>query len=61
MNTVCTLIEKTNWTREIQFSKEDVRPNFWVREWQYVNLTSEKIEEIKNAKYEDVQAILKNL
>lgn len=58
---VCTLIEKTNGTREIQFSKEEIRPNFWVREWRYVALTSEKIEEIKNAKHKDVQDILKTL
>lgn len=51
----------SNGSRQIQFSKEDVKPNFWVREWRYIALTSEKIEEIKNTKYQELQAILKTL
>lgn len=58
---VCTLIEMSNGSRQIQFSKEDVKPNFWVKEWRYIALTSEKIEEIKNTKYQELQQILKTL
>lgn len=58
---ICTLIEKSNWKRQIQYEKEEVKPSFWIRQWYYVNLSSEKIEEIKNAKTEEGQDILSKL
>ncbi len=61
MNTVCTLIENIDGKRKIEFSQEEVSPSFWVKTWKYVSLNQDKIDEIMNAEYKDVQDILKTL
>lgn len=61
MNTVCTIIERNDGKREITYSKEEIPPSIFIRDKFYAILTNEKVEEIRNAKANEVQAILKTL
>lgn len=61
MEQTCTMIEMKDGTRQIQYSKEEIAPNIFVRESWYVRLPSDKIEEIRNAKSEEVQKILSRI
>jgi len=61
METLCTITEKKDGTREIRYSREDFVPSFFVREQFYVRITEEKLLMIINAKKEEVQSILKTL
>lgn len=58
---ICTLIEKSNNSREILYSKEEIKPSFWIRKWQYIDLPTEKIKEIQEVSTDKVQEILKSL
>ena len=57
----CVLVEKTDWKREIIYSDERLAPNFWIRQWYFVRLSTEQIDEIEKATTEKVQDILKTL
>lgn len=61
METLCTVVEKTDWSREISYSKEEIPPSIYIRKSFYKWLPNEKVDEIRNAKAEEVQAILKTL
>ncbi len=61
MNKTCTLIEHIDWQREVIYSDDRIDPNFWIRQWYFVNLTTEQIEEIETATIDKVQMILKTL
>lgn len=61
METLCTITEMRDGTREIKPSREDFIQSFFIREQFYVRVTEEKLLMIINAKKEDVQTILKTL
>ena len=61
METLCTVSEMKDGTREIRYSQEDLVPSIFIREQFYVRVTEEKLLQIINAKSEDVQNILKTL
>ncbi len=53
-----------DWTRKLQYSQEDIEPNFYMRTWKYVSLTQEKINEILSIEewnIPKIQEILKTL
>ena len=55
------LIEHRDNSHSIRYSPEPVEPSFWIREWKYENIPSEKLEEIKTATTDKVEAILSKL
>jgi dTDP-4-dehydrorhamnose reductase len=61
MDKLCIVIEKTNWKREVRYSDEKPERNFWIREWHYARLSSEKIDEIERSTLDRLQEILKDL
>ena len=61
MNKVCTVAEKSDWTREIVYSDERRQPSFWINNWHFVSITEEQIEEIESSTTKKVQEILKTL
>ena len=61
MNKLCVLIESRDGQRQIQYSDERPDPSFWIREWYYVTLSTEKIDEIERTTHDKVQDILKTL
>lgn len=61
MDKLCVLIEKRDGQRQVQYSDERPTPSLWIREWYYVSLSTEKIDEIESTTYDKVQDILKTL
>ena len=61
MYKVCTLGEKRDWTRDVVYNNERRQPDFFTKQWWFVSLTTEQIQEIEEATVEKVQQILKTL
>lgn len=61
MEKTCVLIEHIDWKREVVYSDDRIDPNFWIKQWYFVNLTTEKIDEIERATIDRVQEILNTL
>lgn len=60
MKTVA-LIEHKNNTHSIRYSDEQVEPNFFIRQWKFVRITEQQLEEVKNATADKIESILKRL
>ena len=58
---VITVIEKTDNTREVLYRAEHQPCKPHIRTYWFQDVSSEKLEEIKNASTEKVQSILSNL
>lgn len=58
---ICTLIENSNWTKEIQYGQQHLAKVRGVEYFTYKDLTEAEIRRIRDAKAEDVQKILSEL
>lgn len=57
----CTLINHTNWQKEIRYWIDPVVNTEWIETYLYAPVSEEKIEEIKIATPWQVQKILSQL
>ena len=55
------LIEHRDHSHSVRFTEERPEHSYWIRRWEYKELTTEQIEEIKNASIKRVEELLSNL
>lgn len=58
---ICSLITYRDNTHAIRYSDAKVEESFFIKQWEYKDITKEKIEEIEKATTEEVEAILSKL
>ena len=58
---ICTVIRNTNGSRELQYGKQHLANSRGIESYTYVDVPEAKVEEIRKAKTEEIQAILKTL
>lgn len=58
---ICSLITYKDNTHVIRYSDAKVEESFFIKEWQYIELPKEKIEEIEQATTDQVENILTKL
>ncbi len=56
-----TILTHTDWQKEIRYGIAPVVNTRWIETYMYSSVSNEKIEEIKKAPTEKVQAILSQL
>lgn len=56
-----TILTHTDWQKEIRYGIDPVVNTRWIETYMYSSVSNEKIEEIKKAPTEKVQAILSQL
>ena len=61
MKTLCTIMEYVDENMQIAYSKEEEEQSSDIRKRYYKWIANDKLDEIRNAKSEEVQAILKTL
>lgn len=57
----CTIITYTDWKKEIRYWIDPIKNTKDIETYLYSNIPDSKVEEIKNATTENVQALLQSL
>ena len=55
------IVEHRDYSLSIKETTDNLPPDYFMRRWQYVSVSEEKLEEIKSKKGKEVQAILQSL
>lgn len=58
---ICTLIVRTDGQKEIQYGEQHLAHSRWIEYYTYKNLSEEQIKRIRDAKAEEIQAILNEI